>query len=61
MSRFTSFAVIAVLAAAAISIWAFSSGPNARYQLSAAPTGTMNVLDLTMKAGTLPSQQFDAH
>ena len=38
-----------------------NSGANARYTLSGASEQGINVLDLTMKAGMLPSQSFDAH
>jgi hypothetical protein len=56
--------IIAVLAfvAGAASAWTLSnSDANARYQLSGAAERGIDTLGLTMKAGMLPSQQFDAH
>jgi hypothetical protein len=56
--------VIAVLAfvAGAASTWAMGTGgTNARYTLSSAGEHGINVLDLTMKAGMMPSQSYDAH
>ena len=56
--------IIAVLAfvAGAASTWAVgNSSASARYTLSGAAEQSINVLDLTMKAGMLPSQSFDAH
>jgi hypothetical protein len=55
--------IIAVLAfvAGAASAWTLSnSDANARNKVAGAPQG-MDILGLTMKAGMLPSQQFDAH
>ncbi len=56
--------IIAIMAfaAGAVSTWTLASGgANARYTLSSAGEQGINVLDLTMRAGMLPSQQFDAH
>ena len=56
--------IIAIMAfaAGAASTWGLgNSGANARYTLSGASEHGINVLDLTMKAGAMPSQQFDAH
>ena len=56
--------VIAIVAfvAGAASTWTLSnSGANTRYQLSGATQSSVNTLDLTMKAGIMPSQQFDTH
>ena len=56
--------IIAVLAfvAGAASTWAVgNSSANSRYTLSGASEHGINVLDLTMKAGAMPSQSFDAH
>lgn len=62
MRKSITIAVLAFVAGAA-STWTLSnSGANARYTLSgAAESGGINTLELTMKAGAMPSQQFDAH
>ena len=61
MRKTITIAVVAFLAGAA-STWAVgNSGASARYQLSGAPQLGVNTLDLTMKAGLMPSQAFDAH
>jgi len=61
MRKSITIAVLAFVAGAA-STWTLSnSGANARYTLSGASEHGINVLDLTMKAGAMPSQSFDAH
>ena len=61
MRKSITIAILAFVAGAA-STWTLSnSGANTRYQLSGAVEPGINTLDLTMKAGMLPSQQFDAH
>jgi hypothetical protein len=55
--------IIAILAfvAGGASAWTLTnSDANARYKLSGASDG-IDTHALTMKAGMLPSQQFDAH
>jgi hypothetical protein len=55
--------IIAVLAfvAGAASTWTLSNtDANARNKVAGASQG-IDVLSLTMKAGAMPSQQFDAH
>jgi hypothetical protein len=60
MRKSITIAILAFVAGAA-STWTVSnSGANARYQLSGAERG-IDTHALTMKAGMLPSQQFDAH
>ena len=61
MRKSIAIAIVAFLAGAA-STWGLgNSGANARYTLSGASEQGINVLDLTMKAGAMPSQSFDAH
>ena len=61
MRKSITIAILAFVAGAA-STWTLShSGANARYTLSGAVDHGINTLDLTMKAGAMPSQQFDAH
>ena len=55
-------AVLAFVAGAAASTWAMGTGGgNSRYALAGASDHSINVLDLAMKAGVMPSQSFDAH
>ena len=61
MRKSITIAIVAFVAGAA-STWTLSnSGANARYTLSGAAESGINTLDLTMKAGAMPSQSFDAH
>ena len=61
MRKSIAIAIMAFVAGAA-STWALGNGgASARYTLSGATEHSINVLDLTMKAGAMPSQQFDAH
>jgi hypothetical protein len=61
MRKSITIAILAFVAGAA-STWTVSnSGANARHQLSGAVERGIDTLDLTMKAGMLPSQAFDAH
>ena len=61
MRKSITIAIVAFVAGAA-STWTLgNSGANSRYTLSGATEHGINVLDLTMKAGVMPSQQFDAH
>ena len=61
MRKSITIAIVAFVAGAA-STWTLSnSGANARNKLSGAVERGINTLDLTMKAGAMPSQQFDAH
>ena len=61
MHKSIAIAVVAIVAAAAISTWTLTdSGANARNKIFGAHQG-IDTLDLTMKAGVMPSQQFDAH
>ena len=61
MRKSITIAIVAFVAGAA-STWTLShSGANARYTLSSAVEHGIDTLDLTMKAGAMPSQQFDAH
>ena len=61
MRKSITIAIVAFVAGAA-STWTLShSGANARYTLSGAVAHGIDTLDLTMKAGPMPSQQFDAH
>ena len=61
MRKSITIAVLAFVAGAA-STWTLASGgANARYTLSSAGEQGINALDLTMRAGMLPSQSFDAH
>ena len=62
MRKSISIAVVAVVAVAAVWTWTLSnSGASARNKMSGALQNGINTLDLTMKAGVMPSQQFDAH
>ena len=62
MRKSISIAVVAVVAVAALWTWTLTnSGAGARSKLSGAAQAGINTLDLTMKAGAMPSQQFDAH
>src|SRR5437763_1558158 len=61
MRKSITIAIVAFVAGAA-SIWTLSnSGVNARYKLAGAVEHGINMLDLTMKAGAMLSQQFDSH
>ncbi len=61
MRKSITIALVAFVAGAA-STWTLSqSGANARYTLSGAAERGIDTLDLTRKAGPMPSQQFDAH
>jgi hypothetical protein len=61
MRKSIAIAVVAFLAGAA-STWALgNTGTGARYPLSSAAKSGIDVLELTMKAGAMPSQAFDAH
>jgi len=61
MRKSITIAILAFVAGAA-STWTLSnSGANARYQLAGAAERGIDTLDLTKKAGMLPSQAFDAH
>ena len=60
MRKSITIAVVAFLAGAASSWAVGGNSGSARYALSSADSG-INVLDLTMKAGAMPSQAFDAH
>jgi hypothetical protein len=62
MRKSISIAVVAVVAIATVWTWTLTnSGANARNKISGAVQHGVNTLDLTMKAGMLPSQQYDAH
>jgi hypothetical protein len=61
MRKSISIALVAFLAGAA-STWALgNSGASARYTVAGAAEQGINVLDLTLKAGAMPSQSFAAH
>jgi hypothetical protein len=61
MRKSVTIAILAFLAGAA-STWTLShTGANPRYSLSGGAESSINTLDLTMKAGVMPSQSFDAH
>jgi hypothetical protein len=60
MRKSITIAVVAFLAGAA-STWTLSNtDANARNKV-AGVAQTIDTLELTMKAGAMPSQQFDAH
>ncbi len=60
MRKSILIAFVAFVAGAA-STWTLSNTDAiARNKIAGAPQG-MSILDLTMKAGAMPSQQFDAH
>jgi hypothetical protein len=62
MRKSISIAVVAVVAVAAVWTWTLThSGASARNKISGAVQQGINTLDLTMKAGMMPSQKFDAH
>ena len=62
MRKSISIAVVAAVAVAAVWTWTLTnSGANARNKLSNAVLHSINTLDLTVKAGMMPSQQYDAH
>jgi len=61
MRKTLTIAVVAFLAGAASTWTLTNSGATARNQLAGAAPPGVNTLDLTMKAGVMPSQQFDAH
>lgn len=61
MRKSISIAVLAFVAGAALTWTMTNSGANARNKISGAVPHSINTLDLTMKAGMMPSQQFDAH
>ena len=62
MRQSIGIAVFAIVAVAAVWTWTLTdSGATARSKISGALHQGINTLDLTMKAGTMPSQQFDAH
>ena len=60
MRNSITIAILAFLAGAA-STWTLSNSGATSRKLSGAVQHGINTLDLTMKAGALPSQQFDAH
>ena len=61
MRKSITIAVVAFLAGAA-STWTLShNGANASYKLSGASVSTIDTHALTLAAGAMPSQQFDAH
>ena len=61
MRKSITIAVVAFLTGAA-STWTLShSGATASYKLSGASVSTIDTHALTRAAGTMPSQQFDAH
>ena len=60
MRKSISIAVLAFVAGAALTWTMTNSGANAD-KISGAVPHSINTLDLTMKAGVMPSQQFDAH
>ena len=61
MRKSITIAIVAFVAGAA-STWTLSnSDAIARNKISGAVQHGINTLDLTMKAGMMPSQQFDAH
>ena len=60
MRKSITIAIVAFIAGAA-STWTLNnSGANARDKF-AGVVQTIDTLELTMKAGAMPSQQFDAH
>ena len=62
MRKSISIAVLAVVAVAAVWTWTLTnSGANARNKLSGITSNSINILELTAKAGVMPSQSFDAH
>ena len=61
MRKTLTIAVVAFLAGAASTWTLTNSGATARNQLAGAAQHGVNTLDLTMRAGVMPSQQFDAH
>jgi hypothetical protein len=61
MRKTITIAVVAFLAGSASTWTLTNSGANTRNQLAGAPQHSVNTLDLTMNAGVMPSQQFDAH
>ena len=61
MRKSIGIAVVAIVAVAAVWTWTLTnSGASARNKIFGAPQG-IDTLDLTKKAGMMPSQQFDAH
>jgi len=61
MRKSITIAVVAFVAGAA-STWTLSnSDAVARNKISGTAQHGIDTLDLTMKAGVMPSQQFDAH
>ena len=61
MRKIITIAVVSFLAGAAVSWTLTGDGANARNKLSGTVQHSIDTLDLTMKAGMMPSQQFDAH
>lgn len=57
-----NIALIALIALSGLWAWTVSHDrANARSKLTAFARQQINTLDMTMKAGTLPAQRFDAH
>jgi hypothetical protein len=52
---------VVVVAVAAAGIWTLTQSRAVSDKFVTASAAGINVLDLTMKAGALPAQHFDAH
>ena len=62
MSKRFNIALIALVALAGLWAWTVSHDrANARSKLTSFARQQINTLDLTMKAGAMPTQSFDAH
>lgn len=60
--RKSIFIALVAFVAGAASTWTLSNTDAvARNKIAGVGVHGMNTLDLTMKAGAMPSQQFDAH
>jgi hypothetical protein len=49
------------IAVAAVAVWTFTQSRAVSQKFAGASAAGINILDLTMKAGAMPSQSFDAH
>ena len=52
---------LVVIAVGAVAVWALSQSRAVSDKFVTASAAGINVLDLTMKAGAMPAQRFDAH
>jgi hypothetical protein len=61
MRKHMNILSLIVIAAAAAAVWTLTQSRAVSQKFAGASAAGINVLDLTMKAGALPAQRFDAH